>query len=530
MINAIRIDEKDNVAMVTASVEAGHKIFVKENGQILTALEPITAGHKVALVRLDAGENAIKYGIPIGRMMSPVDAGGWISVHNLKDTTAELCGEYCRQFRAGERTIKEFPPESDNYAIRKIKAFPRKNGTFGIRNYVMVISTTPEANFYAETISDKTGCSWFVCDKTRLESEKITDYTKNGMINIGRHPNNYAIVVLGSDSGVSNSREIFDKIAETGKPVEYLSISDNDIVSKGEEIVASYQKDASALKRELVSMEGFGLSVHCSGSDWTTAINGNYAVGAASDLIVKNGGRVFMTEIMEWSGSQHLLAEQCATYELGLKLLDVVDSVRATVLRETGRPVEYMNPAPGNKEAGLTTLVEKSTGTIRKIGTTPIQGILEFCEQPTGKGVWIPRHDSVWPPTTATYSSMTGAQMSILNTGLGMLYFEMPHMPCVRSTGNSETFATEEYKLDFNAGIALEGKTIPEVGEMLFEYLIRIAEGEEEPKTEIGKVRAYNLYYYTEDEFGADIDRSRVLPVKVYDYQSDYKRLTDLVK
>jgi altronate dehydratase large subunit len=233
---------------------------------------------------------------------------------------------------------------------------------------------------------------------------------------------------------------------------------------------------------------------------------------------------------MEWSGSQHIMAEKCATYELGLKLLDNVDKVREVVLRETGLPVEHMNPAPANKEGGLTTLVEKSVGTIRKIGSTPIQGLLEYCEQPAGRGVWIPKQDSVWPPTTAIYGSLSGAHMSVLNTGVGFLYFELPHMPCIRTTGNPATFNNEEFMIDFNAGIAFDGTPISEVGEKLFEYFMRVAEGGEKPVTEQNKERAFNMYYYTENEFGEHTDRSKILHCAVWDYHEKRKQYTDSVK
>ena len=530
MIKALIIDKKDNVAIVTTQAEAGDEILVTETKQVVKALETIKAGHKVALTRIEQGENAVKYNIPIGRMMSAVDAGAWVSVHNLEDTTEELCGKYCQEFRDGTRTVRNLPEEET--VTRMIKAFPRKDGTFGIRNYVMVISTSPESNAAAEAISDKTGCIWFVCDRTRLEDGKITKYTRDAMIYSGRGANVYAALVLGYDNDSSESKGIYDSIAETGKPAQYISLSGADLekaVSEGTTVIEAFQKDAAAQKREPVSMEGFGLTVHCSGSDWTTAINGNATVGKAADMIVKHGGRVFMTEWMEWSGSQHVMAERCATRELGVALLDQVDRVRNVVFRETGLPVEHMNPTPSNKEGGLTTLVEKSTGTIKKSGTKTIMGLLDHCEQPTGKGVWLPKSNTVWTPSTALYGSFGGAHLSVVITGLGALYYEMPHMVTVRVTGNPVTVANEEFKLDFNAGMAFE-KPLSEVGDIFFEYLIRIIEGEEEPKTEPGKIRALNMYYYTEREFGADTDRSKLLPIHVVDYAEKTKRYTNSVK
>ena len=528
MITAILVDKNDNVAMVMVQAEAGDEVLVRESGQVLTAREQIRAGHKIALKRLEAGEDAVKFGIPIGRMSAAVEAGGWVHSHNLDDTTEELCGEPCRQFRDGTKTILPQPPEAGG-EIRKIMAYPRRNGTFGIRNYIIVIPTTVEANAAAEEISDRTGCAWFVCDRTRLEDGKLTEYTKNAMIYTGRNPNLYAVLVIGSDAV---GQEIHDAIAEADKPLSYLSLDGSDtqkVADEGTSIIEAFQKEAAKLVREPVSMEGFGLAVHCSGSDWTTAINGNTSVGVAADMVVHNGGKVFMTEWMEWSGSQHLLAEKCVTQELAVELLDNVDHVREVILLETGFPVEYMNPAPVNKEAGLTTLIEKSVGTIRKAGSTPIKGLLDYCEQPTEKGVWLPKHDSVWPPTTAIYSSLAGSHMSVLNTGVGFLYFELPHMLCIRTTGNTEAFENEEFKIDFNAGLAFE-KPISEVGEELFDYLIRIAEGDDNPNTEIDKIRAFNMYYYVENEFGDDRDLTKMLVNRVTDYAAKCKAYTDSVK
>lgn len=514
MFKAIRISEKDNVATVIAPVEAGQQVTVIESGQVLTAVDFIKAGHKMALVPIAEGENAVKYGVPIGRMKSGVPAGGLVHVHNLQDITEELCSAYCKKFRE---------------AGRMINAFPRKDGTFGIRNYIMVISTAVECNAIAEAISDGTGCAWMVCDKTRARDGRPSDFTRKAMAYTGRNPNVYAALVVGPGENDGDGKEIHALIAETGKPVGYLALKGKKyerVLAEGISAIEGFKGEAARLKREPVSLDGFSVAVHCSGSDWTTALTGNTVVGLAADQIVKNGGVVLMDEWEGFPGSEHLLAEQCVTRKLGLKLLDHVDAVRATVLRETGKPIEAIDPHPKNIEAGITTLVEKSAGTIKKAGSTDIQGILEYCEAPTRKGVWLPSQDSLWPCSTAIYGALSGAHLNILVTGLGYLYFELPHMPGIRLTGNPQTFREASYKLDFNAGIAFEGVPLPKVGEMLFEYLLDVAEGKEDPRSEQGKLRAFNMFYYTENEFSAD----NMPYCKVTNYAGEMKAYIDAVK
>ena len=108
--------------------------------------------------------------------------------------------------------------------------------------------------------------------------------------------------------------------------------------------------------------------------------------------------------------------------------------------------------------------------------------------------------------------------MNVFVTGVGYVYFEIPHMPNVRMTGNPVTFKEKEYKLDFNAGIVIEGEPMEKAGKMLFNYLMDVAEGEE-PKSEAGKIRAFNMYYY------GDEPANRVL-----NYKEDMKKLVDEVK
>ncbi len=47
-------------------------------------LEEIPQGHKIALIDLNKGDHVIKYGYPIGHLLSDVKAGQWLHTHNVK--------------------------------------------------------------------------------------------------------------------------------------------------------------------------------------------------------------------------------------------------------------------------------------------------------------------------------------------------------------------------------------------------------------------------------------------------------------
>lgn len=84
--NALKIDDKDNVAVATESINLGALVIV--NGvPVCTAAEDIRAGHKVALVAIPAKGNIIRYGEVIVVATRPIALGEWVHIHNTQPTT-----------------------------------------------------------------------------------------------------------------------------------------------------------------------------------------------------------------------------------------------------------------------------------------------------------------------------------------------------------------------------------------------------------------------------------------------------------
>jgi altronate dehydratase large subunit len=516
MPSAVLFNKNDNVVVLTENTKAGDTVYVTDTDCSYTALEDIPVGHKMVTCQLKKDEYVVKFGIRIGRMMADVNSGSWISEHNLDDVTAELAEEYKTAFR--ERR-------------RKISVYPRADGRFGIRNYVMVIPVSPESNLVAEAISDATGCCWMACARPHLVENRVSEYSRMAMGYTGCNPNVYAVLVLGTASEMETSDFVCNMLEGIGKPYRFISLDGDEAAARieGEATVRKFMAEAEAQSRELRPIEGLTITVHCSGSDWTTTVAANPTVGQAADLLIHDGGRVLMSEWEGYCGNEHVMAAKCATYDMGLKLLDRVDSLRELVFKESGYPIEHMNPHPDNKKGGITTLVEKSHGTITKAGSTPIQGLLEYCEQPVGKGVYLELIDSLMPPTSGIYGSLHGAHIHILVTGLGYLYYEIPHMAGIRVTGNDDNFANPDYKLDFNASIAFR-EGLPKAGEKLYEYILDVAQGKCRTKSDENKQKVFHMWYYTENEFSENIDRSKMIYTRNNDYEINVKRYTDYVK
>lgn len=89
MIHFILHDARDTVAVVVVEgVSAGQPLsgWIMDDDRTVTleARQDIPIGHKIALVDLAVGDQAIKYGIPIGKVVQPIAAGEHAHVHNIK--------------------------------------------------------------------------------------------------------------------------------------------------------------------------------------------------------------------------------------------------------------------------------------------------------------------------------------------------------------------------------------------------------------------------------------------------------------
>lgn len=97
MKRVIRMDQRDNVAVVIEDVEAGQEIRGPDGP--VRASRHIPRGHKVALTPIRPGDMVVKYGITIGQASREILPGDHVHVHNVRDITERLCAEYARQFR-----------------------------------------------------------------------------------------------------------------------------------------------------------------------------------------------------------------------------------------------------------------------------------------------------------------------------------------------------------------------------------------------------------------------------------------------
>lgn len=361
--------------------------------------------------------------------------------------------------------------------------YRRKDGRYGVRNYVAVISAVHCANAVAQRIAAATGTSCITHEHGCTEAAAISRRTELGLIRAGQNPNVFGVLLVSLGCEQIRMEHLREEIGKHTDHVACLSIQELGgpprAVEEGISLVHAMQAKAAQQEREPMPFSQLVVGVQCGGSDWTTALSGNSTIGEMTDRIVAAGGSVLMGEVYGFPGSEHIVAEHAVNRRVGMDILEMVRELREDFLQKSGATIESVNPTPGNKEGGITTLVEKSMGNVKKMGSAPIQGILHVGEQPPHPGLWIldNRNEGV-DAFNITGFALSLAHTAVFSSGRGTPVGSAV-MPVVKITGNPKRYKTLESMFDFNAGTVLEGMSLQEAGDLLVSLLLRKLNGEE---------------------------------------------------
>ncbi|MDF1729709.1 MAG: UxaA family hydrolase, partial [Sulfitobacter sp.] len=217
------------------------------------------------------------------------------------------------------------------------------------------------------------------------------------------------------------------------------------------------------------------VALQCGGSDAWSGITANPAVGHACDLLVAQGGTGVLAETPEIYGAEHLLTARAATREVGDKLIDLIRWWEDYTERSRGNMDN--NPSPGNKQGGLTTILEKSLGAAAKGGTTPLTGVFKYAEPVTARGFTFmdsPGYD----PASVTGQIASGCNLVCFTTGRGSAFGSKP-APTMKVATNSPMYQRLVADMDVNAGrILSDGASVEEVGREIYKMWLRMASGE----------------------------------------------------
>lgn len=363
-----------------------------------------------------------------------------------------------------------------------LTGFRRKDGTFGVRNEVLVLSTVHCANAAAQQIAASEQVPCITHEHGCTEAETIAARTTLGLARAGQSPNVFGVLLVSLGCEQIDVQALKEQIGVHTDEVQTLCIQTcggmPQAVEEGKAIVRRMKQAAEKQSREPMPTKRLIVGVQCGGSDWTTALAGNAVIGEMTDRIVEMGGSVLMGEVYGFPGSEHIVAEHAVNRQVGAEIMQMIRELRADFIEKTGYPIERVNPTPGNKAGGITTLVEKSMGNVKKMGSAPIQGVLKVGQRPPHPGLWIVDNRNEGPDSfNITAFAMASAHAVVFSSGRGTPVGNAV-MPVLKLTGNPERYNLLQSIFDFNAGVVLKGAELGQTGQALVDCLMQKLSGE----------------------------------------------------
>ncbi len=475
----LRLHAEDNIAVAIDPLAAGLEVAG------ITTRASVPRGHKVATRDIAEGEAIRKFGQIIGFATRVIAPGEHVHEHNcaMKD--------FARDYRFAEAARPEdLLPETQRATFQ---GFRRDSGRVGTRNYVGILTSVNCSASVARFIAQAAEREGLLADYPNVDGVvALVHGTGCGMAMSGEgydlfkrvqwgyagHPNLAGVLLVGLGCEVFQIPRFMEAYGlSEGESFRTMTIQGEGgtrrTIDQGLAVLREMLPRANAARRKACPAGELTLALQCGGSDGYSGITANPALGAAADLLVRNGGTAILSETPEIYGAEHLLTRRAESREVGEKLIARIKWWEDYTARNGGEMNN--NPSPGNKAGGLTTILEKSLGAAAKGGTTTLRGVYLYGERVDRRG-FVFMDSPGYDPCSVTGQVAAGANVVCFTTGRGSAFGYKP-APSIKLATNSQVYTRMTDDMDINCGDVLEGVSIEDKGREIFETILAVASG-----------------------------------------------------
>lgn len=363
--------------------------------------------------------------------------------------------------------------------------FLRNDGKKGIRNVVAVAYLVECAHHVARRVVD-------AADDPNVHLIGFpgcypNDYSDRMMRALLTHANVGGVVLVSLGCEGFDRTGLAAHVRLSGRPVETV------VIQTAGGTRASIDAALAAVRRVLdeinratqrvpLKISDLIVGTVCGGSDGTSGITANPAVGRAFDRLIDAGASCIFEETGEMIGCEVAMSARTSSPEIADAITQSIANAAAYY-----RAMGHGSFAPGNADGGLSSQEEKSAGAYVKSGSRPINGIIRPAEQPERPGLYLldvvpegaPKFGFPNITDNAEIAELIacGAHLTLFTTGRGSVVGSAIS-PVIKITGNPHTYRRMSEDMDINAGKVLEGTaTLDSVAEEIMDLVYQVASG-----------------------------------------------------
>jgi altronate hydrolase len=482
----LRLHADDDVLIAVDRVDEGQPL-----AEGIVALRRIPRGHKAAARPIAKGQPVRKFGQIIGVATADIAPGDWVHEHNLGMADFDRDPAY----GADLKPFASLPVET-------FEGFRRDTGKVGTRNFIGILTSVNCSATVARFMAEEITRSGVLADYPNVDGVIALTHGGGCALDVGgegyevlkrtqwgyaANPNMAAVVMVGlgcEGFQIARFKEFYG-ITESDR---FRSMTIQEVggtrrtVDQGMGVIREMLPMANAARRQTVPASELTVALQCGGSDGYSGITANPALGVASDILVAQGGTTVLAETPEIYGAEHLLTRRAVSREVGEKLMARIRWWEDYTARN--RMAMNNNPSPGNKQGGLTTILEKSLGAAAKGGSAPLSAVWEYAEPVTTHGFTFmdsPGYD----PVSITGQVAGGCNLVAFTTGRGSAYGCKP-APSIKLATNTQMFEKMTDDMDVNCGDVLDGVSLADKGREIFDLFLRVASGERTKSEQLG--------------------------------------------
>jgi altronate dehydratase large subunit len=385
----------------------------------------------------------------------------------------------------------------------------RADGRKGIRNVLAVIYLVKCAHHVARQVVEQ------------VQDERVqllgfpgcypNEYALEMLKSLTTHPNVGGAVLVSLGCEGFDREALAAEVAANGRPVKTVVIQEaggtRGSMNAALAAVAAVRDAMNRQERRApVEISDLTIGTVCGGSDGTSGIAANPAVGRAFDRLVDAGAVCIFEETGEMIGCETALSARADSPEVAAAITASISNAESYY-----RSMGFGSFSPGNAEGGLSTQEEKSAGAYVKSGSRRVKGVIRPTQRPDAPGLYLLDIVPATPPKfgfpnisdNAEIAELMscGAHITLFTTGRGSVVGSAIS-PVIKITGNPVTYRRMAEDMDVNAGRVLEGTaSLDELGEEIFRLTLEVAAGAATKSEALGH-REFILTYKSDDALG----------------------------